>query len=503
MWEENTARGRGERPPRTDGKGERANENRDRQHVANPPGSARDLPRGSGAPFSSAVSEPKAAGSNLTEISLVNAKGLDFVSGSQAVSPDARRFAFVVRKGDKQAAVIDGVVGPEYEGQVLCITFSVDSKHVGYTILRDKRERVVIDGVVTAEYDLVEFSFSPDSKHTTYIVRQDKEGIVFTDGVEGKHFEVPFYQNGYAVAVYPEFSPDSHRMAYTVGKAGGMAASVDGISGEKYDFCSLSGFSPDSKRMAYVAERQGKYFVVVDGEEGKPYGDISAVSLKFSPDSKHVVYAAQQGDDWYVVKDGEETKLSGKAGRYPYFSPDSKHVVSAVRVDGQDHFLLDGETLPGGEAYDLSYSPDGGRLGYVVTRGAKSVVIINGVASKEYDGMCHAPIFSVDSKRVAFEVAPQEQKSRLVVEGVEGRVYDQTQNFCFGPDSKHYAYQARHGDKWVVVIDGRETKDYDAFLSRPVFDSPTTLHWLAVSGGTEVLLGEGPSRAWYDGGEVS
>jgi hypothetical protein len=50
------------------------------------------------------------------------------------------------------------------------------------------------------------------------------------------------------------------------------------------------------------------------------------------------------------------------------------------------------------------------------------------------------------------------------------------------------AYSAARDDKWLVVVDGVEGKDYDALLpgSLLLFDSPTTLHTLAVSG-TEIL----------------
>ena len=46
------------------------------------------------------------------------------------------------------------------------------------------------------------------------------------------------------------------------------------------------------------------------------------------------------------------------------------------------------------------------------------------------------------------------------------------------------AYTARVGDKRFVVVDGEEGKQYDGILkgSRIVFDSPESLHYLALKG---------------------
>jgi hypothetical protein len=51
------------------------------------------------------------------------------------------------------------------------------------------------------------------------------------------------------------------------------------------------------------------------------------------------------------------------------------------------------------------------------------------------------------------------------------------------PDSNHFAYVAERGGKWewLVVVDGKEGKEYNGFLrgSKLVFDSPNSLHTLA------------------------
>ena len=62
----------------------------------------------------------------------------------------------------------------------------------------------------------------------------------------------------------------------------------------------------------------------------------------------------------------------------------------------------------------------------------------------------------------------------------------------FSPDSKRVAYDAQVGNKRVVVIDGKEGKAYDDLPrgSRIVFDSADSLHYLAMKEGRSVYLVE-------------
>ncbi|MCX8064011.1 MAG: hypothetical protein N3G21_02430 [Candidatus Hydrogenedentes bacterium] len=107
------------------------------------------------------------------------------------------------------------------------------------------------------------------------------------------------------------------------------------------------------------------------------------------------------------------------------------------------------------ESFVLSL--DGRRYGYAAVRGGKWFIIIDGVESKEYDGI----------------LAP----------GV-----------VFSPDSRGYAYVAMRGGiflgKQLAVIDGVEGKEYDGFLkgSKFVFDSPNKIHTLALREGEIFLL---------------
>jgi hypothetical protein len=46
----------------------------------------------------------------------------------------------------------------------------------------------------------------------------------------------------------------------------------------------------------------------------------------------------------------------------------------------------------------------------------------------------------------------------------------------FSPNSKRYALKAKSNDKWVVILDGKEHRKYDAILSgTPIFVAAHTL----------------------------
>ena len=66
------------------------------------------------------------------------------------------------------------------------------------------------------------------------------------------------------------------------------------------------------------------------------------------------------------------------------------------------------------------------------------------------------------------------------------------ESFKVSPDSEHVAYAAGVDDKWFVVVDGEEGKEYDGFVGggRIIFDSPDSLHHLALKGSSSIYLVE-------------
>ncbi len=477
------------------------------------------------------------------------------------LSPDNKRVAFVAQGVGGEFVVVDGVAGKHYatitrdpineSGISLPIVFSPDSRRVAYVAKRGGKYLVVHEGKESAEYDFVYTGaphFSPDSRRLVYTARRGGKFFVVVDGVEGKAFDQ---------VTHPEFSRDGRRVAHaatrneqklfvvdgvefdendskgqqifygqgrlirTIKRGDKELTLIDGVEGKPYDSIGCFKISADQKRIVYEARLDGKWFVVADGVEGKKYLSIDGCSIELSPDGKHFAYKVQQseehGDKQFVVADGKEGQPYYYIGNDLVFTPDSQHLMYQAFRDGKTILVTDGRegaSFDGIPGYFLRFSPDGKRMIYHVQsigegegksketlvvdgepfvfdgffnivfspdsrrllfkarRGNRWLMVIDGVASKEYDAGTTDDIsfseddeiaFSPDSRRVAY-VAQKMGKEMVVVDGAEGKLYDDINNLQFTHDGRHYAYTAQRGAKYVVVVNGVESKEYDSFL---------------------------------------
>jgi len=269
-------------------------------------------------------------------------------------------------------------------------------------------------------------------------------------------------------------SPDLRRAAYVARPAGQKTYFVvlDGVQGKPYDAISMLTFSPDSKRFACAVKSGEQYFVVADGAEGKPYDYVSGIT--FSPDSKRLAYKVKPKNEesLVVVADGAEGKRYSSVGAL-VFSPDSAHLAHSTWSD---------------------YGNKGGAM------------VVDGTAGKVYNGTLSDPVFSPDSKRMAYGVSLfSEKKQMVVLDGAEGKAYD---NLCvdvfteakdkgrhllFSPDSGRFAYFAMTGGKWLAVADGAEGKAYNEVRLRSLVFSPDSkrLAYAACAGNQWIVALDG------------
>jgi Tol biopolymer transport system component len=535
-------------------------------------------------------------GSSVTEQPIAkNIAVTDARLFSPVISPDARRLVYVLQKENGQSAVIDGLEGKLYE-RIENLKFSPDGKRVSYVATSALNKIVVVDTDEVAVYDYAEIingvTFSPDGRHTVYVLQKlDVSGrmnpswyAVVQDGVESKHY--------YSIDINPTFSPDSNHIAYAVGFGDGRQVVVtDGIEGKIYtnimpigwsadnrflylvkmlstrkevvvtndeegkpydSIWNYNFFSPDGKKIVYIAKEgneavmvvdgvevnhyQGEIyayffspdnmrvacmvrtsnnrcFVVIDGAESEQYDEVG--NLQFSPNSKRVAYVAKAGNKWFMVVDGEK----GREFEYVplvFFSPDSNRLVYKVRVNVENEGLRSFVIVDGIEENqytnvgNIVFSPDSSRLVYVASPSRWSQMVVeNRSEGKRYSwdetdssNSYVKPVFSVNGEHLAYtaKVWLPEIKSNkwvLVYDGREGKQYDSITRFMFSPDGNHMVYVANNlKDKsnesswrWYVVIDGAE-REYTRLLSEIIFDSDDTLHYLAIKGKDVYLVEE-------------
>jgi hypothetical protein len=151
---------------------------------------------------------------------------------------------------------------------------------------------------------------------------------------------------------------------------------------------------------------------------------------------------------------------------------------------------------------NITFSSDSNRIAYLAgLKGEQHecCIVVDGVEGKRYSNKpwekfpegISPPVFSPDSKCVGY-VVKMGNKSWMVVNGAEGRHYDELRketiggwdkwdkSFVFSPDGK-IAYWAKRGDKWRIVVADAESEEYWGYLpdGNLVFETPNRLHCVA------------------------
>jgi Tol biopolymer transport system component len=154
--------------------------------------------------------------------------------------------------------------------------------------------------------------------------------------------------------------------------------------------------------------------------------------------------------------------------------PTFSHCAFVLKKGAKELVVLDGVE---GKEYDgipdhqrLVFSADGKRFAYIAKRGGKMMTVVDGKEGKAYDRIeeLFHPRFSPDGKRFAFIASAPALgfppvNEFAVVDGQEQKRYDLVEGLSFSPDSRHVAYHAdRQWNRGTsVVVDGKENKPYD------------------------------------------
>lgn len=210
----------------------------------------------------------------------------------------------------------------------------------------------------------------------------------------------------------------------------------------------------DRHLSAIVPTLGGKCCVWLDGKTQAEYDQIRgivkgayrAADFAFSPDGRRLAYAARKGAKWVMVVDGQEGPEFDRV-REPYFSADSKHVAYVGFRGKECALVMDGKERG-------SYPGVGMSLYY-----------INGRTPLRRAENKFCPVAFSSTDRFAFVACKGrrngEDRDVVVIDGKESPEYDDVQGIEFSPDAQHVAYAARKGGKMLVVQDGKPGAKYD------------------------------------------
>lgn len=307
--------------------------------------------------------------------------------------------------------------------------------------------------------DMLDFAISSDGRHFAYTSSHKCRKAARCVVLDGNVVEEAenIREGGLAI------SPDGKHIAYAAKKDNQWTLIVDGKPNGAYDLIEMASpvFSPDSNRIAFVAKVGGRYSVVVDGQIGPGYDGIANPALLFR-------MIADKGE----MPGGETAGGVAGAIMMGLFAK-----VWYMAIDPVTYDLYKNENRPA-----PVFSPDSKRVAYVAKNDKRWVVVVDGQAGPEFDRISGFPIFGPDSKHFAY-TGVLNKKNKLVVDGKEiGADYEQSAQPAFSPDGTRLAYLADQGKESFVVLDGQPCAGVGGFVGGPVAFSPDGKHLTYIAG---------------------
>jgi hypothetical protein len=417
-----------------------------------------------------------------------------------AFSPDGKKFAYLARQGDKALLVendvvtrtVSGIPGdileywPDSSGLLYCLVENTRSEAAA-----NRKTALYRDGKLLKTADaMLEVIWSSDGG--SFVLHYRNKGLEYVGGPSGETAGAINVKN-------LTWASASRHYAYQVRREDGWHVVLDGVEGkEAYNTIfpvlpdNHMGLKPDGTQMWFPADQDGRPVFVVDGKSSPNPNHISAVL--WSGDSKEAALLLGMDDGGAVSRVGARVDKKAKLDTFLAIDPLS-----------------------------MAYSPDSRHMAYIgITdvvkdltprkRSTSAVLVMDGKASAPFlsesmdviMAFGRPVVFSPDSNRFAYEQRNAEWQRRVVIGSVlsgPGAVlvppdpyFDSigighSSTIVFSPDTWHWAYMAKRGDKVCLVVDGRETAGYDDWYSdetrpmgRPVWDDARHVRVVAYRG---------------------
>jgi hypothetical protein len=317
------------------------------------------------------------------------------------------------------------------------------------------------------------------------------------------------------------FSESGRGVAYVANNGGTLCVVHNQSRGKEYSAVGTVVLSSDGRRIAYGALADGKWHMVIDGKEGRSFDTV--LTPIFSSDGQHVAYQAQDGANWYVVVDNKQSAGTTASYTTPQFSSDSSSIayveaavsnskmrlivsdltfgklsvkgsigdllfttnkgntrIAAEQVIDNKHRIIDfnfakPDAVREGRLYDLieqlTLSDDGMSMSYCALNGRNRLMVLDSRVEPLPDGRApELPVIRPDKKGVGILLGLHNRiylHQAFIKSKDEGKKYDEAANLTYSNDGS-YAYAARNGKNWFIVVNGIEGPAFDRAIE-PLF----------------------------------
>ncbi len=397
------------------------------------------------------------------------------------VSPDGGHAAIPVKKGSREAIMVDGAEGPAFDevphggNGFYSICFSPDGKRCAYLGRRGKQVIAVVDGkeqdpvgalpdnsasgisTLQGMNDRQFFHFSQDGSHLAHqCCNNASSPWVWNMVLDGKKSE------DYLRIEPTEVAFAGDRLLFAGNLSDGCHLVINETPGAVYDSVESLQVSSNGKHYAYVAHMPEGSLLVIDGTEGKHYPKrYSSIILT---DEGAVAYITDEGT---LIVDDQEITSDPIVDRSLVISPDGKRMAYIKAVTGGKAAVIDGNEGPQYEYINgLQFSSSGKHVAYIGHKGLDYVV----VDGQESEGARIEKFrFSADGEHYAY-VAFKDRQAAVVVDGKEGPKYSELPPdwLTLSADGKRWAYGGSIKGKWQVTVNDEATpvKQISQFQAR-------------------------------------
>jgi len=398
-------------------------------------------------------------------------KLLDWITFSQ----DGRRLAFVMERNGSQALVVDDSVVAESE-RIEAVAWTGDDKLI-YLEHRKDRSLLHVGADVVLEKRYVSNVYVSSSNAVVARGGEDDETAVLWP-LEGWGDLDQIWNEGFLASglFIGQARMEGGRQSVVLGSA--SPALVDGVPV----------FSPSSgaEALAYVTASAGKetlHFGSATAEIGD--GHVDGISWCGSESSAVPLVRIRRG--------ASECGRLGVAGEELCCErivalgcgPDGLEALCLGK--GAYSYRTERSPAPDPEAFQdvpttLLYSDaERGVISFAARRG-DGWLVVGGGEERAVDGR---PLFVHPGEDGAWFLAPQGNARRWIAPGFSSRACERVLTPFFHEGHSLFVQRCSGKEGWV--IDGRESDDHDAIVSRPVFFDSGFMYWAHETGRTVLV----------------